>query len=55
MAAIGDTFRPGGAVPQSGIYLVTNDPSHAQPHDVTCAYGETVPVPRMSAPRAPEE
>jgi len=43
MADIGDTFKPGARVPQSGIYDVFHDPNHSQRHQVTCVYGETFP------------
>jgi len=43
MASIGDIFKPGDKVPHSGIYKVTHDPEHAQPHEVTCVYGKTFP------------
>jgi hypothetical protein len=36
MAAVGDEFKPGEKVPNSGIYRVVHDPDHAQPHEVTC-------------------
>jgi hypothetical protein len=38
-----DEFKPGDTVPKSGIYLVTHDPAHTQPHEVTCVYGKTFP------------
>ena len=29
-------YRPGGIVPQSGVYTITRDPAHADmPHEVT--------------------
>ena len=40
---IGDTFKPGETVPQSGIYDVLHDPAHEQKHQVTCVYGEPFP------------
>lgn len=43
MAKIGDVFRPGQEVPNSGIYLVTHDPAHEDPHEVTCVYGKRFP------------
>lgn len=36
MAAVGDEFKPGEKVPNSGIYGVTHDPKHEQYHEVTC-------------------
>lgn len=36
-------FKPGDEVPQSGIYKVTHDYAHTQPHDVTCVYGKKFP------------
>lgn len=42
-ASVGDTFKPGQKVPQSGIYDVLHDPVHAQKHQVTCVYGEPFP------------
>lgn len=43
MASIGDVFKPGDKVPNSGIYKVTHDPEHTEPHEVTCIYGKTFP------------
>lgn len=43
MAKIGDVFKPGETVPHSGIYLVTHDPAHTEPHEVTCVYGKRFP------------
>ena len=40
MAPIGAQFKPGDAVPHSGIYRVTHDPLHAQDHEVTCLFGK---------------
>jgi hypothetical protein len=42
-AKVGETFRPGQMCKQSGIYRVTHDPAHSQPHDVTCVYGKPFP------------
>lgn len=42
-AQIGDEFRPGQKVPRSGIYRVVHDKAHAEPHDVTCVFGEPFP------------
>ena len=39
MVAIGAQFKPGEAVPHSGIYRVIHDPEHAQEHEVTCIFG----------------
>jgi hypothetical protein len=36
MAAIGDVFKPGDTVPNSGIYRVIHDPTHTEEHEVTC-------------------
>jgi hypothetical protein len=38
-----DQFKPGDKVPRSGIYRVSHDSSHAQPHEVTCVYGKVFP------------
>lgn len=38
-----DEYKPGDEVPKSGIYRVTHDTSHAQPHEVTCVYGKRFP------------
>lgn len=43
MANVGDIFEPGEKCPASGIYLVVHDPTHAQPHEVTCVYGKPFP------------
>ena len=43
MAAIGDIFKPGDKVPNSGIYRVIHDPAHAEPHEVTCISGKPFP------------
>ena len=43
MADIGDVFKPGDTVPNSGIYRVIHDPKHAQEHEVTCIYGKKFP------------
>jgi hypothetical protein len=42
-AAMADDYKPGDKVPRSGIYLVTHDRNHTQPHEVTCVYGKTFP------------
>jgi hypothetical protein len=36
MAAVGEEFKPGENVPNSGIYRVTHDPAHSKEHEVTC-------------------
>lgn len=43
MSEIGSVFKPGDAVPVSGIYKVTHDPRHAQEHEVTCVKGKRFP------------
>jgi hypothetical protein len=35
MAKVGDVFKPGELVENSGIYKVIHDPAHAQEHEVT--------------------
>jgi hypothetical protein len=42
-ADVGDTFKPGDTVKQSGIYDVLHDTNHRQKHQVTCVYGEPFP------------
>ena len=42
-AKVGDVFKPGDKVRQSGIYLVTHDDEHAKPHEVVCVNGKTFP------------
>jgi hypothetical protein len=37
-------FKPGETVPASGIYRVTHEPVHVQPHDVTAIKGEHFPT-----------
>jgi hypothetical protein len=37
-------YKPGETVPMSGIYKVTHDPNHAQPHDITAVKGEHFPT-----------
>lgn len=37
------TYKPGDVVPYSGIYRVTHDNFHTQPHDVTCIAGKIFP------------
>jgi len=36
-------FKPGEIVPQSGIYRITHDPSHTDPHEVTVIEGRRFP------------
>jgi hypothetical protein len=36
-------YKPRETVPISGIYRVTHDPTHAQPHDITAVKGEHFP------------
>jgi hypothetical protein len=43
MATVGDIFKPGDKVPNSGIYEVTHDNEHSKKHEVTCVYGKTFP------------
>jgi hypothetical protein len=43
MTSIGDVFKPGDTVPNSGIYTMIHDTNHAQSHDVTCVYGKRFP------------
>lgn len=43
MASIGDIFKPGDKVPNSGIYEVEHDPNHVAKHEVTCVYGKPFP------------
>jgi hypothetical protein len=43
MAKVEDFFKPGDLVPHSGIYLVTHDPNHDRPHEVTCIFGKKFP------------
>lgn len=37
-------YKPGDIVPESGIYRVTHDPRHADPHEVTCIEGRRFPT-----------
>jgi len=37
------SYKPGDTVPTSGIYRVTHDPAHRQPHEITCVAGKTFP------------
>jgi YjzC-like protein len=43
MADIGDTFRPGEKVPNSGIYDVIHDGAHKDRHQVTCVKNDPFP------------
>ena len=43
MATVGDTFKPGEKVPNSGIYDVVHDTVHHDRHQVTCVYAEPFP------------
>lgn len=43
MAAVGETFKPGDKVPNSGIYEVTHDRVHRRVHEVTCIAHSTFP------------
>ena len=43
MASIGDEFKPGDKVPQSGIYKVVHDKKHVAEHEVTCIFGKIFP------------
>ncbi len=36
MATVGNQFKPGEEVPNSGIYKVVHDSYHAAEHEVTC-------------------
>jgi hypothetical protein len=36
-------YKPGDTVPASGIYQVTHETRHHQPHDVTCIEGKKFP------------
>jgi hypothetical protein len=41
--ATGPIYKPGDAVPKSGIYRVVHDNNHAQEHEVTAVIGEHFP------------
>ena len=43
MSEVGDIFKPGDKVPNSGIYDATHDRNHTARHQVTCVYGEPFP------------
>ncbi len=42
-------YKPGDVVDASGIYRVTHDPSHTQPHEVTVIAGKRFPPCRSCA------
>jgi hypothetical protein len=42
-ANVGDEFKPGEKVPQSGIYDVIHDRMHHAKHQVTCVHADTFP------------
>lgn len=37
------TYKPGDTVESSGIYRVTHDPAHREPHEVTVVFGKRFP------------
>jgi hypothetical protein len=37
-------YSPGDIVPESGIYKVIHNPSHAESHEVTCIEGRRFPT-----------
>jgi hypothetical protein len=41
--SVGDIFKPGDKVQQSGIYTVLHDTVHIKNHEVTCVYGKKFP------------
>ena len=43
MVRIGDEFKAGQDVPNSGIYKVLHGAKHAEEHEVTCVYGNKFP------------
>jgi hypothetical protein len=43
MANVGDSFKPGDEVPDSGIYRVIHDPRHTAEREVTCVRGKEFP------------
>jgi len=43
MANLGQIFKPGDLVEDSGVYEVEHDTSHAQKHEVTCVHGKPFP------------
>jgi hypothetical protein len=42
-ADVGDEFKPGDKVAQSGIYTVVHDRDHHQEHEVTVVHGKHFP------------
>jgi hypothetical protein len=36
-------YKPGDKVQESGVYRVTHDPKHREPHEVTCIAGDHFP------------
>jgi hypothetical protein len=48
MAGIGDTFRPGERVPNSGIYDVIHDGVHKDRHQVTYVNNDPMPTLRTT-------
>jgi hypothetical protein len=36
-------YKPGNIIPESGVYAVTHEGDHHQPHDVTCIAGRKFP------------
>jgi len=47
MPTLGDVFKSGDRVQNSGIYRVIHEPAHDQPHEVTVVYGKRFPRCRM--------
>ena len=43
MRTLGDVFKSGDRVQNSGIYQVIHDPAHHEPHEVTVLYGKRFP------------
>jgi hypothetical protein len=43
MPTLGDVFKSGDRVQNSGIYRVIHDPAHDEPHEVTVVYGKRFP------------
>jgi hypothetical protein len=41
--SMAETYKPGDEVRRSGIYRVTHDRNHADPHEVTVIYGKKFP------------
>jgi hypothetical protein len=44
MAEIGDKFKPGDTVSDSGIYVVVHDQHHRPNHQVTCSERRLFPL-----------